>query len=367
MYFVSQDNSPLNHCTMADIKFGEIEGFPEGYHFKDRKSMMEKAFHRKWAAGIDGNGKEGAAAIVLSGGYEDDDDLGELIIYTGAGGNKDGKQVEDQSWDNIGNAGLKVSMSHGLPVRVIRGHHHKSHFSPKSGYTYAGLYSVIEAWEDIGKSGYKICKFKLAYSGSNDNRLQLTEQEILLKENTENENDSQTVSIVDLPPVQEVKISVAKVSLIKLTAPKTKGQKNGPSPSYYNYKKSTLHGNQGEHLVMEHLRQTLAPAEVSTLKHHAAENEKDGYDISYFNLNDQQVFIEVKATSARFFPNFVITINELTAAERYGAAYQIYLVNKVTSKDVNIEIVKDIAGMLEKGEYVKSPVAFKIEKSTPSN
>ena len=164
---------------MAKITFGEIEGFTEGYHFLDRKSMMEKAFHRKWGAGIDGNSKEGTAAIVLSGGYEDDEDSGNIIVYTGAGGNRDGKQIEDQSWDNLGNAGLKLSMNNGLPVRVIRGHNHKSEFSPKTGYIYAGLYSVIEAWDGIGKSGYKICKFKLAYSGSQPARLQQTEQEIL--------------------------------------------------------------------------------------------------------------------------------------------------------------------------------------------
>lgn len=156
---------------MADIVFGEIEGFSEGYHFNDRKSMMEKAFHRKWPAGIDGNSKEGTAAIVLSGGYEDDEDFGDIITYTGAGGNKNGKQVEDQSWDNLGNAGLVVSMNKGLPVRVIRGHNHHSDYSPKKGYTYAGLYSVVDKWEDIGKSGYKICRFKLVYSGTEPERL----------------------------------------------------------------------------------------------------------------------------------------------------------------------------------------------------
>lgn len=156
---------------MADIIFGEIEGFAEGFHFKDRKSMMEKAFHRKWAGGIDGNSKEGTAAIVLSGGYEDDDDSGDIIIYTGAGANKDGKQVEDQSWDNPGNAGLKVSMNKGLPVRVTRG-------NSKIGYTYAGLYSVIDAWDEPGRSGYQICRFKLAYSGSQSSRLEDTDKEI---------------------------------------------------------------------------------------------------------------------------------------------------------------------------------------------
>lgn len=149
------------------IVFGEIEKIHEGHHFTDRKEMMDGSFHRNWAAGIDGNGKEGTSAIVLSGGYEDDEDHGDEIIYTGAGGNKDGKQVEDQTWENRGNAGLLKSMNEGLPVRVIRGHKHKSEYSPTKGYTYAGLYSVVDAWEEIGKSGFKICRFRLVYSGEN--------------------------------------------------------------------------------------------------------------------------------------------------------------------------------------------------------
>ena len=154
------------------IVFGEIESIKEGHWFEGRQEMMPSSFHRKWAAGIDGNATEGTSAIVLSGGYEDDQDLGDVIIYTGAGGNdpNSGKQVNDQSWDNLGNAGLVKSMNEGLPIRVIRGFNHKSEYSPTSGYTYAGLYSVIDAWEEIGKSGYRVCRFKLVYSGDNKKR-----------------------------------------------------------------------------------------------------------------------------------------------------------------------------------------------------
>lgn len=134
--------------------------------------MMIESFHRNWAQGIDGNGKEGTSAIVLSGGYEDDEDLGDEIIYTGAGGNDSNsrKQVEDQTWKNPGNAGLLKSMNEGLPVRLIRGYHHKSGFSPSSGYKYGGLYSVVDAWEETGKSGFKICRFRLVYIGQNEKR-----------------------------------------------------------------------------------------------------------------------------------------------------------------------------------------------------
>lgn len=164
------------------IIFGEIEGFKEGKWFEGRKEMMPSSFHRNWGAGIDGNGIEGTAAIVLSGGYEDDKDLGDEIIYTGAGGNDSNtnKQTANQSWENRGNAGLVKSMNEGLPVRVIRGHKHKSAFSPKSGYTYAGLYSVVDAWEETGKSGFKICRFRLVYSGENVERKTAEEIEIEL-------------------------------------------------------------------------------------------------------------------------------------------------------------------------------------------
>lgn len=174
------------------IIFGEIAGYKEGCHFIDRKLMMNDSFHRNWAAGIDGNAKEGTAAIVLSGGYEDDLDLGDEIIYTGAGGNKNGIQIENQSWDNRGNAGLLKSMNEGLPVRVIRGHQHKSNHSPKKGYSYAGLYNVIDAWEETGKSGYKICRFRLIYNGLNTRRKSL--EELTLDYNTtEKKRKSSTV------------------------------------------------------------------------------------------------------------------------------------------------------------------------------
>lgn len=162
-----------------EIVFGEIAGINEGDWFESRKEMMSTGFHRKWGSGIDGNSKEGTAAIVLSGGYEDDSDEGDLIIYTGAGGNdpNSGKQVADQTWENSGNAGLLISMNRGLPVRVIRGFKHKSPFSPKSGYSYAGQYNVIDAWQEIGKSGFKICRFKLVYNGSNIDRRSIEELE----------------------------------------------------------------------------------------------------------------------------------------------------------------------------------------------
>lgn len=148
---------------MSNIIFGNPNAIKEGTCYPNRAALIEAGLHRYTVHGIDGNGKEGVSAIVLSGGYEDDLDLGDEIIYTGHGGNNtlSKKQVEHQSWNAAGNAGLVVSKKRNLPVRVIRGFKHDSVFSPSSGYKYCGLFRVVENWEEIGKSGFKICRFKL--------------------------------------------------------------------------------------------------------------------------------------------------------------------------------------------------------------
>jgi len=175
-------------------------------------------------------------------------------------------------------------------------------------------------------------------------------------------NDAEPIIVTELPAIANVNISLTTSSLIKTVSPKGKSGNRESSYNYFNSKKSTLHGNQGELLVMKHLQETLTDMEAKTLRHHAIENEKDGYDISYTDFNGQRIYIEVKATSAPSFPNFIITINELMTAEKHGLAYRIYLVNRVTSKDVEIEVIKNISALLCEKEYTKNPIAFKIEK-----
>lgn len=56
-----------------------------------------------------------------SGGYEDDEDGGDVIIYTGQGGqDKNSRQCGNQKLEG-GNLALERSMHYGLEVRVILG------------------------------------------------------------------------------------------------------------------------------------------------------------------------------------------------------------------------------------------------------
>lgn len=174
-------------------------------------------------------------------------------------------------------------------------------------------------------------------------------------------NIEQPFIINELPGMSEVIVSLATNPLIKPIKSRLSGKITQSRETYYNSKKSTLFGKQGELLVMKYLLENLNEEEAKSLRHNAAENEKDGYDISYIDLSGQHKYIEVKATSANSFPSFFLTINELTAAEKYGIAYNIYLVNKVTTKDVTIEIINNPAELLRLEKLVKSPMSFKIE------
>jgi len=152
---------------MAERQFGEIVGVQIGTLFWARRALSEALVHRPTQAGISGSGAEGADSIVVSGGYEDDVDAGDEIIYTGHGGNdpQTGKQVADQTLTR-GNLALAKSRVEGLPVRVIRGAHSGSSFAPREGYRYDGLYYVADHWCEKGRSGYLIWRFKLVRDSS---------------------------------------------------------------------------------------------------------------------------------------------------------------------------------------------------------
>ncbi|TFK24494.1 SRA-YDG [Coprinopsis marcescibilis] len=149
-------------------RMGHIPGFPIGTTFSSRKECANARVHGKTVAGIHGC-KKGAYSIVLSGGYEDDTDEGDFILYTGTGGREDSfggvsknsPQTHDQSFKHPDNAALAENARTGRPVRVIRGPNGHSPYAPESGYRYDGLYKVERAYLDKGASGFMICRFEL--------------------------------------------------------------------------------------------------------------------------------------------------------------------------------------------------------------
>ncbi|ASW95180.1 YDG/SRA domain-containing protein [Mycobacterium intracellulare] len=146
---------------MGERVFGEIPGQPAGSQYADRRDVAAAGIHRPLQAGICG-GPDGAESVVVSGGYIDDRDYGDEIIYTGQGGRdpNTGAQVADQELTR-GNLGLARNYLDDIPVRVVRGHQGEPEMSPKTGYRYDGLFRVADYWQEAGKDGFQIWRFRL--------------------------------------------------------------------------------------------------------------------------------------------------------------------------------------------------------------
>ncbi|MBD9731651.1 HNH endonuclease [Streptomyces sp. H28] len=129
---------------------GHIEGVPVGTIFHRRVDVQRAHLHQTNQRGIswlvDGDGAKVGDAIVLHGGYVDDEDDWERIKYTGASEGKDkdssGRLLRSQSWSYQDNAALLLSYERKHPIRVIRGYKGDERYSPSNAYRYDGLYEI---------------------------------------------------------------------------------------------------------------------------------------------------------------------------------------------------------------------------------
>jgi putative restriction endonuclease len=137
---------------------GHIAGVKIGQLFPNRKALHDAHVHRGLMQGIAPEG----SSIVLSGGYTDDIDEGDLVVYTGEGGRDASteRQISDQQLTR-GNLALARNYVEGNPVRVNRGSTLDSKYAPLSGYRYDGLYRIESYWSEKGKDGFRIWRFRL--------------------------------------------------------------------------------------------------------------------------------------------------------------------------------------------------------------
>ncbi|XP_010531690.1 PREDICTED: histone-lysine N-methyltransferase, H3 lysine-9 specific SUVH6-like [Tarenaya hassleriana] len=146
---------------------GSVPGVEIGDEFQYRMELNMIGLHRPSQGGID-YVKEGgelyATSIVASGGYDDELDNSNVLIYTGQGGNvmNGGKDPENQKLER-GNLALANSAHRRNPVRVIRGNQKVADSSEAKGraYVYDGLYIVEKYWQETGPHGKLVFKYKL--------------------------------------------------------------------------------------------------------------------------------------------------------------------------------------------------------------
>ncbi|EWM67009.1 MULTISPECIES: YDG/SRA domain-containing protein [unclassified Micromonospora] len=162
---------------MPKRTYGEILGFPPGSSFSNRTDLAKSQVYRPNQGGICG-GADDAESIDVSGGYVDDEDYGDEIVYTGQGGNHPStkRQIADQKL-TLGNLGLARSQLDGNPVRMIRGAGGEPKHSPAVGLRYDGLFRVVDHWTATGIDGIGIWRYRLVTFESVDAPPRLVESQ----------------------------------------------------------------------------------------------------------------------------------------------------------------------------------------------
>eukprot|EP00818_Percolomonas_sp_WS_P001225 CAMPEP_0117447592 /NCGR_PEP_ID=MMETSP0759-20121206/6957_1 /TAXON_ID=63605 /ORGANISM="Percolomonas cosmopolitus, Strain WS" /LENGTH=520 /DNA_ID=CAMNT_0005239937 /DNA_START=294 /DNA_END=1853 /DNA_ORIENTATION=+ len=160
--------TPAERAKMGDAKkwvgkkmmkynhtYGNIGSMFQEYAF--RTEMRTAGLHKSSMAGIDGVGRHPARCVVANsaGGYDNDEDSGDIMFYTGQGKVKAGDQTMTRY-----NLSLKKNMDEKIPLRVVRGPSLKSAFTPGANYRYDGLYWVVSYKQEI-QEGRQVYVFKL--------------------------------------------------------------------------------------------------------------------------------------------------------------------------------------------------------------
>lgn len=141
---------------------GAIHGVPVGSTFPSRESLRQAGIHNQRIHGIQGQQDYGCQSIVLNGGYETDEDYGDRIWYTGAGGQENRVQVSDQSLTHSSNLALLQSIERRNPIRVTRGPKADAKFRPSENvFRYDGLFRAVDVEETQDSRGFVVYRFLL--------------------------------------------------------------------------------------------------------------------------------------------------------------------------------------------------------------
>ncbi|WOL17112.1 hypothetical protein Cni_G25901 [Canna indica] len=153
--------------TNVGKRIGHVPGVEIGDIFYFRFEMNLIGLHAPSMAGIEYmtvsfTDKEDPVAIciVSAGGYENEDDDVDVLIYSGQGGSgKHDKRPDDQKLER-GNLALDRSFHRKNLIRVVRSARDVNSPTTKI-YIYDGLYKIEDSWTEKGKAGFNMFKYKL--------------------------------------------------------------------------------------------------------------------------------------------------------------------------------------------------------------
>lgn len=144
---------------MPQPVFGHVGTAQPGDLFASRLDLSLRGQHRPPRAGVCATVAHGAESIILADQYEDDEIHDDYFWYAGHGGRdaQTGRQVTDQEF-NHRNRALARSQETGRPVRVFR----RIDGAPAAWqFRYEGLWRIVAHEYVVGRSGYRVYRFRL--------------------------------------------------------------------------------------------------------------------------------------------------------------------------------------------------------------
>jgi hypothetical protein len=139
--------------------FGHVGSAQPGDLFHSRLELSLLGQHRPRRAGVCATAALGAESIILADQYEDDEIHEDYFWYAGHGARdtKTGHQIANQEL-TYRNQGLIRSQETGQPVRVFQ----RVDVAPALWqFRYEGLWRVVAHEYVVGKSGFKVYRFRL--------------------------------------------------------------------------------------------------------------------------------------------------------------------------------------------------------------
>jgi hypothetical protein len=162
---------------------------------------------------------------------------------------------------------------------------------------------------------------------------------------------------------------LVKVFDFELRPPrKSKGSGKGTAKNRRRYSpESRKVGDAGEQVTLDHERDRLTKAGRPDLADRVVWHAKDadyvGWDITSFDPDEIEIFIEVKASAGKTISAVCLTVNEWEAAcdPKRREQYYIYIVTNALSKNPVIERLSNPASYVDSGVLICEPIVYELD------
>jgi putative restriction endonuclease len=130
-------------CPLEPV-WGHVLGVPPGATFAGRGELCAVNVHSQIVCGIDARKDKPATCVVIAGGYGDDADQGDVVEYTGEGGQNAATkaQVKDQTLSKGTNLHLASRVAAPLDCLLFRRRHDDS----QCGHRWLQPAQETQAW-----------------------------------------------------------------------------------------------------------------------------------------------------------------------------------------------------------------------------